>query len=296
MKRKQCTFASCMPFLLPFLILSCNKTNQPEPDPEKTVYEPDLLITTQCTNAPNYGDSIIYLQPVNGNYTVEPINNKGIQGSYMSWPDGLKIDSTTGVINVSQSETGARYNIGFVKKGTNDTCISQLILGGVTYIDSIYVLSKNDTLAAPIFNANPNATPVCDASDDNDYPIGNNNNGNNKCQFDNDSTSQGANAQKLRVRTISGIINLKKSVADGLFGSTPKNGDSKKIKIQYQLNDNSKKAQEKITVQVMYYDKVSNIPDNLKNEVATKRKNALNYQIINYKPRPPLLIIAGFAN
>lgn len=39
------------------------------------------------------------------------------------------MDSSTGVINVSQSETGLHYNIGFVKSGTNDTCISQLILG-----------------------------------------------------------------------------------------------------------------------------------------------------------------------
>jgi len=300
MKSTLCTFAYCV--LILFVIPACNKADKTDPAVVETGSESGNgtnhtnTTSNQCTNAPNYGDSILYLQPVNGNYTVEPVNNKGVQGTYLAWPEGLVINATTGVINITQSETGIRYNVAFVKKGTTDTCKSTLILGGVSYIDSIYVLSKNDTLAAPVFNANPNASPVCDGSDDTDYPDNGNHNGNNKCQFDNDTSSQGANKQKLRVRTISGIINLKKSLEDGLLGKNPKNGHFKKVKIEYRLNDNSKKADQKITVQVMYYDKVSNIPNDLKQDVATKRKNAFTYSIIAEKPRPPLLIIAGLAN
>jgi hypothetical protein len=297
MKRKLCIWAKWPSLLLVLVIYSCNKTDNAATDNVGSTTDEDTFTrgTTQCPNAPDYGDSIIYLQSVNGNYTVKPANNAGVQGTYLSWPEGLDINSSTGSINVSKSETGVRYNIGFVKKGTQDTCVSKLILGGVSYIDSIHVLANNDTLAIPIFNANPNAVPVCDASDDSDYPNGNNN-GNNKCKFDDDSSGQQANAQKLRVRTISGIINLKKSLADGLFGPNVKNGESKKIKIEYRLNDGSKMAKQKVTVQVIYYDKVSNIPAALKNEVTIKRNNTLSYRIVNGKPRPPYLIIAGLAN
>jgi hypothetical protein len=174
-------------------------------------------------------------------------------------------------------------------------------VGGITYLDSVYVLEKNDTLAKPIYNANPATLPACDSSGDSDYP-GNNGNGqgqgNNKCQFDVDPPSgQKANDKGLRVRTISGIINLKRTITDGVaFGTTtPANGATRQVTIQYRLNDNSGKALQKITVQLVYYNKVSDIPTALKNEVAAKRNNILTYRIVNGKPRPPLLIIAGFA-
>jgi hypothetical protein len=291
--------------LLLLVFVACNKANRSDNNPETNTSESsggdssidaNTLLTNnvQCPNAPNYGDSIIYLQPKSGDYTVQPVNNIGIQGTYVSWPEGLDLNKNTGEIDLSKSETGARYVIAFIKKGTTDTCVSQLILGGITYMDSIYVIGNNDTLAAPVFNANPMVSPVCDASDDTDYPD-NNGNGNNKCSFDDDAPGSKANDQKLRVRTKSGIINLKRSVADGLFGPNLKNGDNKKIKIVYQLNDNSKKANQKLTVQVYYYDKVSNIPATLKNEVHNKRLSMMDYHIVNGKPRPPLLIIAGLA-
>lgn len=249
--------------------------------------------SSTCPNAPNYGDSIVYVKPKNnGDFIVNPVNNIGVDGKYFSWPEGLKLNKNTGAINLSQSESGVRYNIAFIKKGTNDTCVSQLIVGGLTYLDGIYVLDQGDTLAKPVFNTDPFASSVCDASDDTDYPD-NNGNGNNKCVFDDDSPGQRANDQKLRVRTKSGIINFKKSVEDGLFGKNPKNGDSKKVQIRYKLNDASQKANQKISVQVVYYEKASDIPAAMQQEIASKRANMFTYKIINGKPRPPLIIIAG---
>jgi hypothetical protein len=299
MKSKQSTCSILLPFVLPLVFVACNKADHSDTDTANSTDPPgntNTLTTTstQCPNAPDYGDSIIYLQPVNGQYTVSPVNNSGLQGTYLSWPEGLDINKNSGVINVSKSETGVRYKIGFVKKNTTDTCVSQLIIGGMTYLDSVYVMDKNDTLASPIFNTDPNSASVCDVSDDTDYPD-NNGNGNNKCSFDDDVPGSKANDAKLRVRTKSGIINLKKSLADGLFGKNPKNGDSKKIKIDYKLNDVSKKAVQRITVQTVYYDKMSNVPTSLQQEVTGKRKNMLTYKIVNDKPRPPLLIIVGLS-
>jgi hypothetical protein len=48
-------------------------------------------------------------------YIITPVNSPGT-GKYLAWPIGMKIDSTTGAINVSKSESGLRYMIGFVKQ------------------------------------------------------------------------------------------------------------------------------------------------------------------------------------
>lgn len=291
------------------IYVACNKSAQPDDTSnstnptDSTISIIDSLIDTDnlavnsstCPNAPNYGDSIVFLKPKNGgDFFANPTNNIGVNGTYLSWPEGLKINRNTGVINLSQSETGVRYNIAFIKKGTTDTCVSQLIVGGITYMDAIYVLEQADTLAKPVFNANPFASPICDASDDTDYPD-NNGNGNNKCVFDDDSPGQRANDQKLRVRTKSGFINLKRSVEDGLFGQNPRNGASKLVQIRYKLNDASLKADQKISVQVVYYDKVSSIPNAMQQEIAGKRANMFSYKIIKGRPRPPYLIIAGLS-
>jgi hypothetical protein len=306
MKSKPC---NCLPLLSIVLLLvfaACNKggRSDAETEPDAPDTKTGLIDTvtntiplsgniTPCPNAPNYGDSIIFTKPrTSGDVFVEPANNVGVQGTYLSWPEGLRLNRTTGSINVSQSETGVRYKIAFIKKGTQDTCVSQLIVGGMTYMDHIYVLDQHDTLAKPVFNANPFAPSICDNSDDTDYPD-NNGTGNSKCSFDDAAPGSKANDQHLRVRSRSGIINLKRSVAEGLFGPNPINGATRIIPIQYKLNDQSSLAVQQLNVQVMYYDKVSSIPVSLQQEVASKNFSMLSYTIVNGKPRPPLLIIAG---
>jgi hypothetical protein len=301
MKSKLYTVYSLLSFVSVLVAVACNKADQhkeeTEEQTEEVVNESTLLApnAATCPNAPYYGDSILYPQPkAGGDFFAAPVNNTGLQGTYLSWPEGLIMNRTTGSINLSQSETGVRYRIAFVKKGTTDTCVSQLIIGGMTYIDKIYVMDQNDTLAKPIFNADPFGPSICDASDDSDYPD-NNHSGNNRCSFDNAAPGSKANDLRLRVRTKSGIINLKKSLADGMFGPNVKNGDFKLIPIQYQLNDGSHQATQTVTVKVMYYDKVSSIPTALQLEISSKNSSMFSYQIVNGKPRPPYLIIAGLS-
>jgi hypothetical protein len=302
MKIKLCTRYPLLPFVLLLVAIGCNKADQQNEETEEQTEEEVVKGITLsapnaalCPNAPSYGDSILYTQPrTGGDFFATPVNNTGIQGTYLSWPDGLVMNRTTGSINLSQSETGVRYRIAFVKKGTTDTCVSQIVVGGMTYLDKVYVMEQNDTLAKPIFNADPFGPSICDASDDNDYPD-NNSSGNNRCSFDNAAPGSKANDQRLRVRTTSGIINLKKSLADGMFGPNVKNGDFKLIPIQYQLNDGSNKAVQSVTVKVMYYDKASSIPTALQQEISSKNISMFSYQVVNGKPRPPLIIIAGLS-
>ena len=301
MKSKLCISFLSLSSVILIVFFACRKSNtrNSNTDPSSPG---DTTVRTNAISCdpPNYGDSIVFLKYKGVNhYTVSPLNDT-LPGKWFSWPEGLVIDSTTGTIDLTQSETGERFNIGYVKNGTHDTCVSQLIVGGITYLDSVYILEHNDTLAMPIYNANPNTPPVCDNSNGSDYPpgVGNSNGqGNNKCQFDVDPPKGQANGNGLRVRTISGIIDLKKTVTDGIaFGSsTPANGATKTITVQYRLNDNSGKALQRIAVQLVYYNKVSDIPASLKAEVATKRNNFFNYRVVNGRPRPPLIIITPLA-
>jgi len=303
MKSKLSSCSTLLPFVLLLAFVACNKAGRTINDKEETEDTSTNTTsltssgtnTTTCPYAPNYGDTILYKKPTQGgDFFVSPVNNSGVAGSWLSWPDGLNMNRTTGVLNLAQSETGIRYKVAFVKQGTTDTCVSQLIIGGMTYLDNIYILGNNDTLAKPIFDTDPFKNSICDASNDSDYPDSSAN-GNSKCAFDNASPGSKANDQKLRVRTKSGIINLKKSLADGIFGPTVKNGDFKLIPIQYQLNDGSSKAVQSVTVKVMYYDKISSIPTALQQEISTKNLSMFSYQIVNGRPRPPLIIIAGLS-
>ena len=129
------------------LAIACNKSVAPPPLTEAQVAMASLPLQLNylCSNSPDYGDSIVYLQPSKADYIVHPVNAVALgKGTYFAWPLGLIIDSASGAINVSQSETGLRYIIGFVKTGTKDTCVKNLILAGVNYADSIYVIENND--------------------------------------------------------------------------------------------------------------------------------------------------------
>jgi hypothetical protein len=97
----------------------------------------------------------------------------------------------------------------------------------------------------------------------------------------------------VRVRTVSGVINLKKTLEDGAFGPNPQNGDSKEVTIYYRLNDCSVKALQKIKVNLIYYEKKSDIPVQVLDEVRGRRTAFMQARIIdpNGKPRPPQIFV-----
>ncbi len=73
----------------------------------------------------------------------------------------MAIDQNTGAIDLSKSQTGMLYEIGFVAAGTTDTCLSRLTVGGAAYYDSVYVLADGQTTASPYFEANPYLPNIC---------------------------------------------------------------------------------------------------------------------------------------
>ena len=231
-----------------------------------------------CNFAPDYGDSIVYSQPSSGDYFVYPQNNQGVAGTYLSWPNGLSINSKTGAIDLSKSETGQRYSLAFVKNGTTDTCMSQLIVAGAAYMDSVYVLSQSNYTSKPYFNANPYGAAPCQ---------GNQGQG---CQFD---YNNAAHNQGIEIDQKTGFIDLQKTMKNGLFGLLPLNGMSVNTTIYYKLNDNSNFAPQKIQLKLVYYNHKSDVPAATLLTLTDNLFNTLNNLLISKGPsaRPPLIVI-----
>jgi len=233
----------------------------------------------ECNNAPNYGDSIAYPQPTSSSdYYVYPVNNQGVQGTYLAWPGGLVLDPQTGSINMTKSQTGQRYDIAFVKSGTTDTCMSQMIVAGGAYMDSVYVLANSAQTAKPYFNANPFGPAVC---------VGNQGQG---CQFDYNNQAKN---QGIEIDQNTGFIDLQKTMRKSPFGLLPINGTTVYTTINYKLNDNSNFAPQSIQLQMVYYNHLSDVPSGLLSSVTNKLLNVLSYLLIDKKAssRPPLIII-----
>jgi hypothetical protein len=202
-------------------------------------YQPSSIFTTDASLSPSYGDSILYVRGAGRSaYLFKPVNTL-LNGTFVSWPKGLTIDPVTGEIDVLQSEPGARYNVGFVNAATGDTAYRQVILAGITYPDGIYDLSSANTTLQPYFNADAAAPGTASSV------------------FDEEGI---AGSQKLIVNTQNGAIDLKASIDQGLFGDQPQNGDSREVSIYYRLNDQSHMSLLKTTVEVYYYNTISDVP------------------------------------
>ena len=227
-----------------------------------------------------YGDTLIFPQPATGEDTIAPMNSPG-PGQYFAWPAGMSLNHQTGVIDLTQSQAGMRYAVGFVPAGTKDTCISTLIIGGAAYYDSLMVMGDGDTLSAPYFNASAGLANVCSTPG--------------ACSFDYD----GQAAKKgVFIDPSTGIIQIfptlnGKGKLKGLFGAVPKNGSTSVVNIDYRLNDGSHNAPQHIQVKIEYYETVSQIPPGQLNILQGQTLNAENNRLLTMSrnPRPPVIII-----
>ena len=239
--------------------------------------------SSSCPLSPIYGDTIIFTQPTSGpDYIFNPVNNPG-PGKYFAWPVGMVLNQNTGAIDLTASQTGMKYAIGFVKAGTTDTCMSTLIVGGASYYDSVYVIADNDTAATPYFEANPYLPNICAGGG---------------CTFD---VNGAAAAKKVIVDKTTGVINLGQTLQPsglagllgGAFGLLPQSGSSITVPIYYKLNDASNEAMESISVQIEYFDSESQISSGVLGGVLNSLNSLLSGNLISTSanPRPPLIII-----
>lgn len=225
-----------------------------------------------------YGDTIFYLQNQPQDYIVRPTDTT-LDGSFGAFPEGLVLDTVSGAINVSQSETGLRYEVFFVPEGRADTCRTRLIISGIDYQSKVHRIDEGDTLAVPIYNGSQEALNPCedddDEDDDSDDPDDPDDPDDDDCEFDNDDSAADLG---LAINPDNGAINLRQTMANGALGVNPINGDSLDFTINYQLNDLSNLAPNAITIRVFYYDEIANVPQDLLDAVETKRNSILRTQ------------------
>lgn len=237
-----------------------------------------------CLLLPIYGDTIIYPQPgSNADDILMPVNDPGA-GHYFAWPAGMVIDRNSGAIDLTQSQTGMKYAIGFVKAGTTDTCLTQLALGGASYEDSIYVVTGGGVKAMPYFNGNPFQTSNCVGSGPGSG-----------CSFD---VTGSAAALNVVVSNSSGAIDLQNTLLGGsgqtgVFGASPFNGQTVTVPIYYQIRQGSNNALQHIDVQLMYFDSKADMNMALLSTLSTRSANLYSGGLISTSamPRPPLIIL-----
>ncbi|MDO6432813.1 hypothetical protein Q4E93_19555 [Flavitalea sp. BT771] len=239
---------------------------------------------TGCFPAPLYGDSVIYPQPTGGADNIVSLVNDPGPGHYFSWPAGLSLNQHTGAINISKSETGQRYAIGYVKDGTHDTCLSTLIIGGADYMDSVYVLGNGATIAVPYFDANAYQASDCSGPGNSGH-----------CSFD---VNGSATSQNIFIDKFSGEINLDKTLngdanTPGAFGSAPVNGATVDAVITYSLKKHSNSAPQSIHVSLRYYDSMSQVDPAIMAVIQMRMINIMSGNLLSYSynPRPPLIVI-----
>jgi hypothetical protein len=225
----------------------------------------------------SYGDSIFYLNVASTNIiSPKPLSKLG---KFYGFPAGIELDSLNGNIDIANSETGLRYKIMFVPDGTTDTVSTKIVLSGINFYDHIYHITKGDSIATPVYNANGKAyvPGLFGTGTSNVFDDGN-----------------GCNNQGCNVSLANGSINLTQSLRSGAIPST--HDAQKEFVYYYRMDDKSSKTQNKLKVKLYYYNKMADIPQYLWDILLIDHAGTILRTTIAQrvaKPRPPCMIIVA---
>ena len=186
----------------------------------------------------SYGDSILYpMGETNELQVISPSIAK--TGTYTAFPDGLNINSTTGAINVHESETGIKYRVYFTGGNIQDSTL--VTIGGINYLDGVYKINAADSIINPVYNAAlGNSLPNAASGS----------------VFD---EGGGCNGNGCAVNLNDAKINLAQTVRNGTFGATPSNGSNKEFTLNFRVNDNSRKGGNKLKIKIFYFKTLNDV-------------------------------------
>ena len=197
-------------------IIACQKNNLSTSKSAFTSSN-DVLLSDSQANFLSYGDSIFSASVVGNEKKILPVSKPFQPGYFAANLPGLDLDSASGRINISKSESGLRYRVYYLSLDNQPIDSTIIVISGVDYQDRIYDLSSSapeEQVAVPIFDMSPGLPLPCTS-------------GNGPgCKFDETDLNGdnlpdvvGANNSKLVIDTASGVIDLKKSLDAGIFGA-----------------------------------------------------------------------------
>lgn len=304
--------------LIAFLfVFACQKSNLSTfeagfDSSNDTLINETIITDTSFFDTLSYGDSVFSASVVGNERRIYPVIKPAKPGYFSASLPGLDLDTATGRINLSRSESGLRYQVYYVSPDKKIIAKTAVTVAGIDYQDRIYDLSSGlpeDLFAVPIFDMNPGVPLPCTYTV-NGYT----------CKFDetdlngdNIADYIGANNSKLIIDTLSGVIDLKKSLAAGIFGPIPPGGNSsflngrkKDVMIYYRLGDSNTRALKKITVRLVYFQSRALIPESMQLEINSRNQRYLlqpgsasssgdDLLTLAYSTpkRPPLIVIVS---
>jgi hypothetical protein len=294
-------FVSSLVLLSLFIIIGCQKDfseleNNNNPLADDEVASTSSSSSSSSTPRLSYGDTLFYLRNQAGNYIIPAVSRPNVAGRFKAMPKGLALDTITGNINVTQSETGIRYKVYYVSPTGTSLDSVKLVISGIDYKDAIYEIAATpnayDT-AFPIYNARQGIPLPC--GDDDEDDDGDLDDDDNTCVFDETDLNDDGNddipgviQDKLLVDIKKGTIDVEASFHAGIFGSSnPPNGISKDFTFYYRLQDASNRALNKITVRVYHYKKRADIPQalldtiNIRNNISAAVNSRLSNNVTN---------------
>lgn len=220
----------------------------------------------------SYEDTIFYVR--------EGVENKimpqnVLEGTFRSLPEGLSIDPNTGEIDVNASETGLKYKIVLENEDTQDACSYTLTIGGINYVDRVFVLDQGDIQATPTFNSSQSGLTPCEDS----APVAE------ACIFDVEN-SEGDKISDLgiAVNENNGYIDLQGTLANGFFGQDPINGKEIDVKMYYRIQDGSAGALNSIPLRFFYFETKGDVPAELLEEIAERQTQIFGDDVLNTNP------------
>ena len=182
----------------------------------------------------SYGKPVVYLSN-GGSNLLTPASIPVIGGTFSAVPKGLVIDSLTGVVNMTNSETGMWFTVKYTHNG--QTWQTPLMISGIDYRNK-FAMPGTTTYLTPVYNADttktlPSAT----------FSVPGNSN--------------------VVIDPLTGAVNVNQSIANA--GLTL--GQMMEFTIHYTLSDSSNQAPNKIKMQLYRYYSMNDVPQWLKNKI-----------------------------
>lgn len=263
---KKTTFLSFS--LLLFLFLGCEEICDCPKEPEKTT----------CKFAYSNGtDNPLYLPTLRGVQLIEPILSDTVGGgTFTAEPQGLDMDSRTGIININTSDPGIQYYITYTSADGNNTCETSITIGGIDYPSDTFRLSNPNRINVSPFVDGIRDQPVESGIFDQPELLGKTN-------------VLPARSEGLAIDPETGVINLSQTVENlrGL-GENVANGYSKTFEIVYALGDRED-FPSSIDVTVLFYGTADDVPPELYRILEEKQRFPRNGR--EEGKIPPYLII-----